>query len=303
LVLSGAQEAWQTLQAGLFPTRAALDVSEQLLVAQALPEPRKPLKEALVTPLPAATCRDGRPVQIEALGDFIGDLLVDQGQIRSHLSVVLPAAAAHWRVLSWPLRSWPENPLAQLRHMEPDLGLPFRLDDASIDLAPLRSDDAQALAVAIERGMLQSWLDVFGVAGVQLDRIVPCQLAVMVGLQEQLAAADPRGLVALLQPELKALRLLVWHRGVPLYERLISGAPAAQVAELGRCLAFLRKQRRLADNAPCELLIDALPEQSAEPLEPLRQELERLQLQPELVDSEGYGTLALLGLARMEAAS
>lgn len=305
MVVARLQDTWQTLRGELAPAQVVLDLSDQLLALQALPQPRarqQPLP--MLVPVPAATCRQGEPIEVEALGDFIGDLLLGQSLIRAHLSVALPAAAAHWRVLSGPRRRLSEEPVTWLRQQRPDLELPFALDDAYVDVAPLRGAGAEALVVAIQRDLMLRWLEVFAIAGVVLDRLVPSQLAVMAALQTRLEDADPASLVVLLDPEPKALRLLVWHRGVPVYERLLEGDAAAQVEELGRCLTFLRWQQKLPEAAPCALLIDRARAEAQPPeqLQALSGALERGGMALELADSGGYGSLGLRGLALLEGA-
>jgi hypothetical protein len=302
LVVARLQEEWQTLRSELFPTKVVLDLSDLVLTAQRLPKANQPLDAPWIVPLPAATCRGGRPLQTEALGDFIGDLLLSYGQIKALLSVVLPAPACYWRALQWPLAAsplaaWPPEPARQLRELQPDLGLPFALEQGWLDVMPVQGGDVDALVVAIERQLLADWLEVFNIAGVRLGRLVPAQVAWMVGLQERLLAANSTTLVGLLLPEPQALRLLVWRDGVPLYERLLSGELEQWLGQLEACLRFLRWQQGMKATGSIELLLAA-------GLAAAQQE--RLQLgcpQPlELLDSGGYGNLALRGLALLEGA-
>jgi Tfp pilus assembly PilM family ATPase len=295
LVVARLQDNWQSLRADFFPARVLLALSDQLLSVQRLPGRRESLPDALLVPIPAATCRDGRPLQVEALGDFIGDLILGEGQIRSRLSVALPAAISHWRVLDCPWLQWPDDPAAALRALEPDLGLSFPLEQAYLDLMPLDATVPQALVAAIDRDLLSSWLEVFAIAGVRLGRVVPTQLALMAALQERLLGADPAALVALLHPEAKGLRLLVWRAGVPLYERLLAGSPDQQVAALERALAFLHWHLQLAPTSVSQLWLDGAVEPEA------RESLETcLALPLEPIETEGYGSLVLRGLARLE---
>ena len=302
MVVARLQEEWQTLRSELFPTKVVLDLSDLLLTAQRLPKANQPLDAPWIVPLPAATCRGGRPLQTEALGDFIGDLLLSYGEIKALLSVVLPAPACYWRALQWPLvasplSAWPPEPARQLRELQPDLGLPFALEQGWLDVMPVQGGDVDALVVAIERQLLADWLEVFNIAGVRLGRLVPAQVAWMVGLQERLLAADSTTLVGLLLPEPQALRLLVWRDGVPLYERLLSGELEQWLGQLEACLRFLRWQQGIQATGSIELLLAAGLAAGQQ---------ERLQLgcpQPlELLDSGGYGNLALRGLALLEGA-
>ena len=302
MVVARLQEEWQTLRSELFPTKVVLDLSDLVLTAQRLPKANQPLDAPWIVPLPAATCRGGRPLQTEALGDFIGDLLLSYGEIKALLSVVLPAPACYWRALQWPLAAsplsaGPPEPARQLRELQPDLGLPFALEQGWLDVMPVQGGDVDALVVAIERQLLADWLEVFNIAGVRLGRLVPAQVAWMVGLQERLLAADSTTLVGLLLPEPQALRLLVWRDGVPLYERLLSGELEQWLGQLEACLRFLRWQQGIQATGSIELLLAAGLAAGQQ---------ERLQLgcpQPlELLDSGGYGNLALRGLALLEGA-
>lgn len=302
MVVARLQEEWQTLRSELFPTKVVLDLSDLVLTAQRLPKANQPLDAPWIVPLPAATCRGGRPLQTEALGDFIGDLLLSYGEIKALLSVILPAPACYWRALQWPLAAsplsaWPPEPARQLRELQPDLGLPFALEQSWLDVMPVQGGDVDALVVAIERQLLADWLEVFNIAGVRLGRLVPAQVAWMVGLQERLLAADSTTLVGLLLPEPQALRLLVWRDGVPLYERLLSGELEQWLGQLEACLRFLRWQQGMKATGSIELLLAAGLAAGQQ---------ERLQLgcpQPlELLDSGGYGNLALRGLALLEGA-
>ena len=300
MVVARLQEEWQTLRSELFPTKVVLDLSDLVLTAQRLPKANQSLDAPWIVPLPAATCRGGRPLQTEALGDFIGDLLLSYGEIKALLSVVLPAPACYWRALQWPLAASPLEPARQLRELQPDLGLPFPLEQGWLDVMPVQGGDVDALVVAIERQLLADWLEVFNIAGVRLGRLVPAQVAWMVGLRERLLAADSTTLVGLLLPEPQALRLLVWRDGVPLYERLLSGELEQWLGQLEACLRFLRWQQGMQGmqaRGSIELLL-------ADGLAAGQQQ--RLQLgcpQPlELLDSGGYGNLALRGLALLEGA-
>ena len=302
MVVARLQEEWQTLRSELFPTKVVLDLSDLVLTAQRLPKANQPLDAPWIVPLPAATCRGGRPLQTEALGDFIGDLLLSYVEIKALLSVVLPVPACYWRALQWPLvasplSAWPPEPARQLRELQPDLGLPFSLEQGWLDVMPVQGGDVDALVVAIERQLLADWLEVFNIAGVRLGRLVPAQVAWMAGLQERLLAADSTTLVGLLLPEPQALRLLVWRDGVPLYERLLSGELEQWLGQLEACLRFLRWQQGMQARGSIELLLAAGLAAGQQ---------ERLQLgcpQPlELLDSGGYGNLALRGLALLEGA-
>ena len=115
----------------------------------------------------------------------------------------------------------------------------------------------------------------------------------MWGIQEQLAATPAHTLVALLQPLDQQANLTIWREGVPEFERILPGSTAELIPALQRCLEFYRGQ--LASPASLRLLL-------AEPL-PDQESLElALGLEAEVIDRDGFGSLALQGLSTLELA-
>ena len=53
---------------------------------------------------------NGQPTAVEALGDLIGDLLIERGFPGARVKAVLPRAATAWRVIAWPDARWPDQP-------------------------------------------------------------------------------------------------------------------------------------------------------------------------------------------------
>jgi len=304
LVVGQLQDKWQALRTQLFPSTVLLELSDQLLTAQRLPKRGQPLDAPWTVVMPGATLRHGQPLEREALGDFIGDLLLSHGEITAHLSVVLPVGATHWRLLEWPAggplpSADPEQALEALRQRNPDLGLPFGLEQAYLDWIPLPAGKGLGLLVAIERTLLDAWLEVFSIAGVKLDRLVPLQVAVMAGLADRLAVADPATLVAVLLPDYQGRRLLVWRAGLPLYERRLPADPERLATTLPACLRFLQEQEGGRASGVVELVLVAGVDSERDAML-----AEWLQQQPglalELPELDGYGSLAVQGLAALE---
>ncbi|MEB3235532.1 MAG: hypothetical protein VKM98_08895 [Cyanobacteriota bacterium] len=169
--------------------------------------------------LPAQALNNGMPEQIEILGDFLGDLVLNQGLMGQALRVALPLQAAHWRVITWPLDEWPDDPIEALRTLDPELGLPFALADAAIDLQPLPGRPLRSLLVAAPTVLVEAWSAVAEVAGVRLDRLLPAQVCLRQALLPALQAQDPRDGVLVLHPAGLACMATLWQQGVPLYER------------------------------------------------------------------------------------
>ncbi len=285
------REGLRPLQAQMFPRQILLELHDESLLGQVLQDdiPRSTLLEA---PLPPLTIRDGLPLEKEPLGDLIGDLLVRDGLIDHFVLAALPPVAVQWRVVVWPFEGMPEDPARTLRQIDPPLNLPFELDDAYLDLLPLPGDQPQMLLAATPKAVVNGWIDVFSLAGVQLERLAPAQSCQLAAIATLLADAPSEQLVALLDPETSGpCRLLLIRGGIPVFERRISRGGAALVDELVRCIEFYRRQDSAVRGM--RLLL-------TKPLE-VRPQLEsRLSVTAELLTAAPFASLVLQGLATPE---
>ena len=292
MVLAGLQNTWRPLRAQLFPKLVMVDLSEQLVLGQSVKQ-GQPLGPAWSAPIPARTCRNGVPQLVDAVGDFIGDLLLEHGGIDSQLVVSLPRQAAHWRVVEWASAQQPVVSIDELRDLNPDLRLPFALDDAYVDVQPLPGNRSSSLVVAADRSVVEAWVEVFAIAGGTLQHLLPAQVCLMGALSDELAATPASTLVALLQPLDQQAVLTLWRQGVPEFERLLPGAMPELLPALQQSLDFYRSHH--APKAPVRLLLsESMPD-----LEGLEQ---ALGLEAELVERDSFGSLALQGLAGLELA-
>lgn len=276
----------------MFPRQVLLELQDHSLRGQVVLD-GKPEPVGLEAPLPPLTVRSGMPLEKEPLGDLIGDLLVRDGLIDHFVLAALPPAAAHWRVVVWPFEDWPEDPARALRQIAPPLNLPFSLEEAYLDLQPLPGQPAQMLLAAAPKALVDAWIDVFAMAGVQLERLAPAQCCQLAALADLLEDAAPNQLVALLAAEVgDAHRLLLVRAGVPVFERALLSTGEALVDDLVRSIAFYRRQDSAVQDVRL-LLTDPLP---------LRPQLEaRLSLLAEEITPEPFGSLVLQGLAMPEA--
>jgi len=267
-----------------------VDLSEQLVIGQPVKrgKPQAPIWSA---PIPALTCRDGVPQLMDAVGDFLGDLLLEYGGIDAQLVVSLPRLASHWRVVDWPVGQQPGDSIDALRALNPDLGWPFSLESAYLDVHPLPGRPSSSLVIAAQRSVVDAWVEVFAIAGGTLQHLLPSQLCLMWGLRDALNATPEGTLVALLQPLDQQTSLILWNQGVPAFERMLPGAMADLIPALQQSLDFYRHLR--APLAPVRLLLAA-------PLEDLAMLEQALELEAELVDHDGFGSLCLQGLATLE---
>ena len=269
-----------------------VDLSEHLVLGQSVKR-GQPVEPAWSAPIPARTCRNGVPQLADAVGDFIGDLLLEHGGIDSQLVVSLPRQAAHWRVVEWASAQHPVDSIDELRDLNPDLRLPFALDDAYVDVQPLPGNRSSSLVVAAARSVVEAWVEVFAIAGGTLQHLLPAQVCLMGALSDELTATPASTLVALLQPLEEQSVLTLWRQGVPEFERLLPGAMPELLPALQQSLDFYRSNH--ASKAPVRLLLaESMPD-----LEGLEQ---ALGLEAELLERDGFGSLVLQGLAGLELA-
>ncbi|MCT0218970.1 hypothetical protein KQ304_08155 [Synechococcus sp. CS-1329] len=250
MILAGVQDQLQPLIARLFPRRVWLEFDDDAVTVLTTRGRGQPPQLELLrrVPLPQGACSAGEPQQVMALGDLIGDLLVELGLVGARVVAVLPAAACAWRVLQWPFDDWPESADEALRLIDPDLGLPYALAEAYISLLPLEAADQQAigsccsLLVSVPRQWVLSWIEVLDLAGVQLERLEAAQVCDLRALTPVLQGADPGLLEALLVVDAHAVRLTLLRHGVPEFARQWRGAMADHQVEqeLERCVAYWR---------------------------------------------------------------
>jgi hypothetical protein len=279
------------LKSWIFPYQVLLELSETSLVGQPVFNGR-PGPVCLDVPLPSLTIKEGMPVEIEPLADLIGELLVREDLIDAYVMAALPREAAHWRVLDWTTPLAPgDEALAALREREPNLGLPFALADAELDVQALPLAPGQLLLAATRRQVVEGWITVFHAAGLNLDRLAPPQCCRLAGLHAELAAMPAGTLVLLVSPDGRQGAVLVAiQNGVPLFERQLPSDPAALGAEAARCLAFLRREFAVEEGG--RLLLDpGLTEDQQADLE------DGLGLLAEPIPCAPYGSLVLKGLA------
>jgi hypothetical protein len=292
LVLAGIQAQWRPLRAELFPQVVLLDLSDpQLLIGQAF-KGGKPQGPTWSAPVPARTCRAGLPVALDALGDFIGDLLLEHSTPDAGLVVALPWELGHWRVLDWPEGSTLEDPAEELRERRVDLGWPFSLDEAALDVQPLAAAPGRSLVVGISHDALDSWIEVFAIAGGSLRHLIPAQACLHMALQQELASSPPGALVALLQGSSTANDLLVWRDGVPEFQRSLPRDQESLVPALAQALGYCRSQ---LGGGAIRLLLD-------QPFEAAAAIRDQLGLELDVVDRGDYGSLHLAGLGLLEMA-
>lgn len=247
-MLEDWQARLQALKARLLPASVVLAIENHGIRGQAIDD-----DEAWATSLPDGFCTRGQPANGTALADFLGDLLLDHKLIAPRVRASLPPLAAQWRVIQWPLESWPDEAAAVIRQLDPDLRLPFPLAEAYLDVHPLPGAPSRALLVAAPRQLVHDWIAVFDGAGAQLDRLQPTETVEWQALQTLLGSDDRDRLQVLLALEPGMSRLLLVADGQPCFERVLPAIgqpfdPAAVislVATVHRCIQFWSQRQGL----------------------------------------------------------
>ena len=277
------------LKAQLFPRIVLIELNDAGLRGQVLRGDR-PAPLSLEAPLPPLTCRAGMPLEMEPLGDLLGDLLVREKLLDAFVMAALPPEASELRVIAWPDGLDPDDPEQELRRLNPDLGLGFDLAEACLDLTDLPGVEARSLVALTPRRLVEAWIEVFNFAGTQLERLAPSQSCQLVGLQGLLADSDPDELVLLLNSNPERVRLMFLRAGMPVFERGIARDGPSVVAEINRSQLFYRRQDPAVSRLRL-LLCEPLPDGEQEELE------SRLGVEAELLDNGDFGSLVLQGLA------
>jgi hypothetical protein len=189
-----------------------LQLEDQAFTAMVLDRERVEWLERV--PLPEGLCVSGQPTAVEALGDLIGDLLIERGFPGARVKAVLPRAATAWRVIEWPDVRWPDQPELVVRQQQDQLELPWSLQDADLRLEPLAGVQPRSLLMAVQRGVLEAWIEVFSQAGVALDGMEPLPICLWRAAEPQLG----EGLQVLLLLEEAESWLMALDQGAPLGE-------------------------------------------------------------------------------------
>ena len=135
---------------------------------------------------PEGFCRDGMPLQREAMAELLADLLLDHDLMDAQVELLLPLAGAHWRVLDGigPRKFEQEKPALA--------GLPWPLHPqesyTALTTLGTAEDSATASSVTVALGVkcvqLQAWIDVIEQADLVFRRVDWCLSSALRGLMQ-----------------------------------------------------------------------------------------------------------------------
>jgi hypothetical protein len=229
-VLSGVQNRLKPLKAWLFPPRVLLELEDRWLTLSVFPTGGQQRKASLLqrVPLPAGSIVAGEPRRMEAIGDLIGDLLLEHGLTGARVVATLPHQATQWRLVQWTTPGWPANPEKELETLNPDLGLPYPLTAAYVTLLPVprktSSEAAISLLVAVRRAAVTAWIEIFSLAGVELERLESPQLSEWRALEPLLSDLPSGALFVQVDLNEGGSRLVLYRHGVPEFEQVLPAA-------------------------------------------------------------------------------
>ena len=179
---------------------------------------------------PDGVCRDGVPLQREAVGELIADLIFDCDCPGAELVLCLPLDAASWCVLDGYGSDGPPGLLPQSLQ---SVDLPFGLAESYVTSSPVQESLA---LVGVPRSLIQAWSEVAELADLPLRRVDWLLTAVQRALAQLTQAWD--GDLAWLVLEEKSLRLLLFRQGVPEVDHALEDLdPLACQREIRACVS------------------------------------------------------------------
>ena len=184
---------------------------------------------------PSGVCRDGVPLNREAVGEFIADLIFDCDVPGAELVLLLPLNAAAWCVVDDAGLDFDLSP-ALLSASLQSVDLPFVLDESYIASSPVQ--DA-SVVVGVSRPLIQGWSEVAELADLPLRRVDWSLTAAQRALH-QLTQAWKGDLVWLVQEE-QRIRLVLFRQQIPEVDHVLStDDPESCEPEIRACIAAWR---------------------------------------------------------------
>ncbi|QEY32805.1 hypothetical protein EVJ50_11755 [Synechococcus sp. RSCCF101] len=274
---AGITERLAGLRAWLIPQIVYLAISDECLLLMRVERGSEgPASRFWSLPIPKGACKEGVPMQKEALGDLLSDWLLDQSVVGGILSVVLAENSCRWRLLEWGEGGVPEDPIDDLRERMADLPLPDPIETVYIaaeDVEPASASAAPcSLMVSAPRDLVTAWVEVANFADLPLRRVESpqmCQWRAVFTALDETADVRPSALLALLVPEGRDHRLTLFQRRLPEFEQVITGYDADAAGERltfvddleERVRRFQRYRRLSPDTTWC--LVGTLAEDEA----------------------------------------
>ena len=180
---------------------------------------------------PEGCCRDGMPLQREAMAELLADLLLDHDLMDAQVELLLPLAGVHWRVLD----GYGPGQFEQVKPVLEGLPWPLQPQESYTALTSLgTAEGAATVALGVTRLHLQAWIDVIEQADLVLRRVDWCLSSALRGL---LQLTHPwSGNLAWLIQDGPSCRLVLLSSGVPELDQVMT----TPVADLEGCQREIR---------------------------------------------------------------
>ena len=175
---------------------------------------------------PEGCCRDGMPLQREAMAELLADLLLDQDLIDAQVELLLPMAGVHWRVLD----GIEPDQFEQAKPALADLPWPLQDQESYTALTSLGTAEGSVtsssvtVALGVKRVHLQAWIDVIEQADLVLRRVDWCLSSALRGLLQ--LTQHWSGDLAWLIQDGPSCRLVLLRSGVPELDQVMTTAAA-----------------------------------------------------------------------------
>ena len=180
---------------------------------------------------PEGCCRDGMPLQREAMAELLADLLLDHDLIDAQVELLLPLAGVHWRVLD----GVEPDQFEQAKPALADLPWPLQAQESYTALSTFGPAECSVtLALGVTRVHLQAWIDVIEQADLVLRRVDWCLSSALRGLLQ--LTQHWSGDLAWLIQDGPSCRLVLLRSGVPELDQVMTTA----AAELDGCQREIR---------------------------------------------------------------
>ena len=170
---------------------------------------------------PEGCCRDGMPLQREAMAELLADLLLDNDLMDAQVELLLPLEGVHWRVLD----GIEPGQFEQAKPALADLPWPLQAQESYTALTTLGTAHGSAMLVlGVTRVQLQAWIDVIEQADLVLRRVDWCLSSALRGL---LQLTHPwSGNLAWLIQDGSSCRLVLLSSGVPELDQVMTTSAA-----------------------------------------------------------------------------
>ena len=175
---------------------------------------------------PEGCCRDGMPLQREAMAELLADLLLDHDLIDAQVELLLPMAGVHWRVLD----GIEPDQFEQAKPALADLPWPLQAQESYTALTSLGTAEGSVtsssvtVALGVKRLHLQAWIDVIEQADLVLRRVDWCLSSALRGLLQ--LTQHWSGDLAWLIQDGPSCRLVLLRGGVPELDQVMTTAAA-----------------------------------------------------------------------------